>query len=241
MVAVRFWIADEPQISKPQREKIRRVLPVVEHAAPKVAEQNKPVPEDKDPKKQIDPGYLTGINPKLPPKKYLPTIEEVEKARLGPDGKPRRQSIYKTPIEQALGTIFTTPLGCPPPPLPSIPSISSQEQLQKFFDTPLEYDKNASREANENRILMSQVRDEFSKYLDEGGKAKDFVNYYVEELRASYELRKMAQMMLVDMSRSGEDAESLRNFRDKANAILAEKGIRSLAVPPSVKRAMGEE
>ena len=241
MVAVRLWVADGPQISKPQREKARPALPVVKRASQKAAEQNQPAPEVEDPKKQIDPGYLTGINPKLPPKKYLPTIEEVEKARLGPDGKPRRQSIYKTPIEQALGTIFTTPLGYPPPPLPSIPSISSQEQLEKFFDTPIEYDKNASRETNENRIMMSQVRDEFRRYLDEGGKAKDFVSYYVEELRTSYELRRTAQKMLVDMSRSGEDAQSLRNFRDKANAILAEKGIRSLAVPPSVRQAMGEE
>ena len=241
-VVVVVWLLKGGKEPAPQPE-IDRPKPIADNLKNRTPKRtvSTSVAEEIDPKKQIDPGYLTGTSPKLPPKKYLPTIEEVEKARLGPDGKPRRQSIYKTPIEQTLGMIFTTPLGNPPPPLPSIPSISSEAQLQKFFDTPLEYDKNASKEINENRILMTQVRDEFRRYLDEGGSAKNFVNYYVEELRTSYMLRKTAQMMLVDMCRSGEDAKSLQEFRDRANLILTEKGIKPLAVPPSVRQAMGEK
>ena len=194
-----------------------------------------------DPKKQPHPMYKQPTNPKLPKKKYIPTIEEVEKARLGPDGKPRKMSIYKTPIEQALGMIFTTKLGSPPPMLPNIPAFTTEEQLNKFLETTFEYDKDAPQAVNENRMMMQQVRDEFAAYLKDGGDIKGFVDYYVGELRASYDQWKTAQKMVVDMAREGEDPATIRAFRDKANEMLAAKGIKELAFPPSVRKAMGEE
>lgn len=194
-----------------------------------------------DPKKLPHPAYDTRVHPSLPPKKYIPTVEEVEKARLGPDGKPRPMSIYKTPVEEALGIIFSTKLGMPPPFLPNIPSCTSVEQLNEFLERRFDFDADAPETVKENRLMMQQVRDELKSYLDEGGDIGGFVDYYVGELRASYEQWKTAQMMLVDMARAGDDAESLRRFRDAANGLLEEKGIRPLAVPPSIRRAMGEE
>jgi len=88
---------------------------------------------------------------------------------------------------------------------------------------------------------LNQVKDELKKYLDEGGSIGGFIDFYVGELRASHEQWKTAQKMLVDMARSGEDAESLRSFRDAANKLLAEKGIKAITVPPSVRKAMGEK
>ena len=125
--------------------------------------------------------------------------------------------------------------------LPSIPSISTPERLQKFFDTAMVYDKDAPKEVNENRMMMQQVQDELKRYLDEGGTASGFVEYYQNELRVAHEEWKMAQKMLIDMSRGGEDASVMREFRDRANAILAERGIKPLAVPPFVRQSMGEE
>ena len=46
--------------------------------------------------------------------------------------------------------------------------------------------------------------------------------------------------MLIEMSRSGESAEKMRNFRDKANEILGKRGIKPLAVPPFVRESMNE-
>lgn len=227
----------------PLREPRPAAIPQAKPAKTPVAEvhvaaTNAPVV---DPKKQIAPGYRHPSNPNLPRKKYFPTVEEVERARLGPDGKPRKMSIYKTPLEQSLGILFTTKLGSPPPMLPSIPSISTPERLQKFFDTAMVYDKDAPKEVNENRMMMQQVKDELKRYLDEGGTASRFVEYYQNELRVAHEEWKMAQKMLIDMSRGGEDASVMREFRDKANAILAERGIKPLAVPPFVRQSMGEE
>lgn len=196
---------------------------------------------DVDPRTLTHPSYAKKINPALPPKKYIPTVEEVENARLGPDGRPRPMSIYRTPAEQALGMIFTTELGSPPPMLPDIPRCTSKEVLDEFLSRTFAYDKNATTAINENRIIMQQVRDELKNYIDGGGDIGGFIDFYVGELRASHEQWKTAQTMLVDMARAGEDAESLRTFRDAANRLLAEKGIKPLTVPPSVRRAMGEE
>lgn len=232
--------------AKPERIVVRHEK---KHSKPAIVKSStqKPVSTEKheaevvDPKKLPHPLYDKKIHPSLPPKKYVPTIEEVENARLGPDGKPRKMSIYKTPAEQALGMIFTTELGSPPPILPSIPRCTSKEQLHEFLERTFEYDKDASKAVNENRIMMNQVKDELKKYLDEGGSIGGFIDFYVGELRASHEQWKTAQKMLVDMARSGEDAESLRSFRDAANKLLAEKGIKAITVPPSVRKAMGEK
>ena len=221
--------AEKRQTSKKQ---IAQVQPA---AAPKAVIETNIVD-----KTAPHPGYRQPTNPNLPRKKYIPTIEEIEKARLGKDGKPRKMSIYKTPLEQALGILFTTKLGSPPPMLPSIPAISSPEMLQKFFNTAMEYDKDASKAVNENRILMQQVKDELKKYLDEGGTPNGFVEYYQNELRAAHDEWKTAQKMLIEMSRSGESAEKMRNFRDKANEILGKRGIKPLAVPPFVRESMNE-
>ena len=203
-----------------------------------VAQETK---EEVDPKKLPDSNYKKILNPKLPPKKYIPTVEEVEQARLGPDGKPRKVSIYKTPAEQAMGAIFSTELGSPPPLLPSIPKCTSEEQLQEFLQRTFAYDKDVPQPVNENRILLQQVQAELREYLSAGGDIGGFIDFYVGELKACNEQWKTAQRMLVDMARSGEDAQSLRQFRDAANDLLARKGIKALTYPPSVRAAMGEE
>ena len=194
-----------------------------------------------DSRKLPHPAYKQPTNPNLPPKKYIPTIEEVENARLGPDGKPRTMSVYKSAAEQAMGMIFSTKLGSPPPRLPNIPKCTSKEQLEEFLNRTFVYDKDASKELNENLIMMQQVRDELAQYLNEGGEIGGFINFYVNELNACHEQWKTAQQMLIDMARSGEDAETLRQFRDSANKLLADKGIKALQVPPSVRSLMGEE
>lgn len=233
-----FFAGGDKPVEK-KAEKKPTVIKEVKPAPAPVAPTN--APPAIDPKKQPHPMYKQPTNPKLPKKKYIPTIEEVEKARLGPDGKPRKMSIYKTPIEQALGMIFTTKLGSPPPMLPNIPAFTTEEQLNKFLETTFEYDKDAPQAVNENRILMQQVRDEFKNYLNDGGDIKGFVDYYVGELRASYDQWKTAQKMVVDMAREGEDPATIRAFRDKANEMLTAKGIKELAFPPSIRKAMGEE
>lgn len=226
-----------PRKDAPSRTSTVRALST--KAGQSVATNKTPVAIN--PKKIPHPAYGKKINPALPPKKYIPTVEEVENARLGPDGRPRPMSIYKTPAEQALGLIFTTELGSPPPALPNIPRCTSQENLNEFLSRTFESGKNAAEAVIENRMIMNRVKEELKTYLDEGGDVGGFIDFYVGELRASHEQWKTAQTMLVDMARSGEDAESLRGFRDAANELLAEKGIKPLTVPPSVRHAMGEE
>lgn len=219
--------------------KIAEVIPVARPEAPAMVEE---VCEDViDPKKLPDPAYDKKLHPSLPPKKYIPTVEEVENARLGPDGKPRPMSIYKSPAEQAMGVIFSTELGAPPPVLPNIPQCTSEEQLQDFLERTFAYDKDAPREVNENRIMMEQVQSELKEYLNDGGDIGGFIDFYVGELRACHEQWKTARNMLVDMARAGEAPETLRQFRNSANALLAERGIRALTIPPSVRARMEED
>lgn len=233
-----MWPEEKKVVEEPTKKKaaIKQVNVVTNRQVVKVVEK-----EEIDPKKMPHPMYKQPTNPKLPKKKYIPTVEEIEKARLGPDGKPRKMSIYKTPVEQALGMIFTTELGSPPPRLFDIPSFATEEQLKKFLDTTFAYDKDASDAVNENRIMMQQVQDEFKKYLDDGGDVKGFVDYYVGELHASYDQWKTAQKMIINMVKDGERPEVVKDVRDKVNALLSERGIKKLAFPPSIRSAMGEE
>lgn len=188
------------------------------------------------------PAYLQkNQNPKLPPKRYIPSIEEVEAAHLGPDGKPKKVAIYKSGLEQTMSAIFSTKLGSPPPMLPSIPSQVTPKQLEKFLGTAFEYDKDAPLAVRENRILMQQVKDEFKKYVDDGGDPQKFISYYYQELKTANEEWKTAQKMVVEMSRNGEDAEVVRQFRDRANKMLGERGIKPLVLPRSVRAHLGEE
>lgn len=232
--------AHEEELPKERkRGKIAEVVPVARSEEPAMVEE---VYEDIiDPKKLPDPAYNKKLHPSLPPKKYIPTVEEVEKARLGPDGKLRPMSIYKSPAEQAMAVIFSTELGAPPPVLPNIPQCTSEEQLQDFLERTFAYDKDAPREVNVNRIMMEQVQSELKEYLNDGGDIGGFIGFYVGELRACHEQWKTARNMLVDMARTGESPETLRQFRDSANALLAERGIRALTVPPSVRARMEED
>jgi len=234
-----WWMSSRrtptPTVTKERPRKVITPTPRVK-AVPQKEQQVTEV----DPGKQIAPGYRHPTNPNLPRKKWFPTVEEVEKARLGPDGKPKKKSIYKTPLEQSLGILFTTKLGSPPPMLPNITAISTPERLQKFLDTAMEYDKDAPAAVNENRIMMQQVKDELKRYLEEGGSPEGFVEFYQNELRVAHDEWKTAQKMLIEMSRGGEDPEVMRQFRDKANEILGKRGIKPLAVPPFVRASMGE-
>ena len=177
-----------------------------------------------------DPMYARQ-NPMLPPKKYIPSIEEVEKARLGSDGKPRKISIYKSSFEQTLGRLFSTPLGSRQPMMPNLAPMLSRGELESFLNREFVYDKDQPQSVNENRILMHQVKDELKKYLEDGGKAEKFVSYYQGELQAAFEEWKTAQTMLMEMRRSGESDETLCSFRDKANELLSARGIKPIVIP----------
>lgn len=193
--------------------------------------------EDKDRPAREQPK----TNGRLPPKKYIPTLGEIEKARLGKNGKPKVKSIYKSPLEQSLGMIFTTKLGNPAPMLPNIPRITSEKQLQDFLTQTFPYDKEASQSVNENRMMMEKVRGEFKQFLSEGGKVEEFIDYYVGELRSAHESWKSAQKMLLEMNRDGESLENIVSFKEKADALLSEKGIKSLVYPPNIRKMLQSE
>ena len=193
-------------------------------------------------KSKPHPAYLKkNSNSRLPPKRYIPSIEEVEAAHLGPDGKPKRVAIYKSGLEQTLSVIFSTELGSMPPMLPSIPSQVTPEQIEKFLNTPFEYDKDASKRVNENRILLENVKKEFKKYIDDGGDPKRFVGYYYDELKVAHDEWKTARDMVVNMSRNGDDPKLVREFRDRANKLLDERGIKPVVLPRSVRIHIGDE
>lgn len=244
IVVILFRTKTEPKVTdKPVSETRRSLIADFEPSAGPVSSDSVTTTTEEavvDPRNLPDPMYNKKLNPALPPKKYIPTVAEVEKARLGPDGKPKVMSIYKTPVEQAMGVIFTTELGSPVPMLPCIPQCTSKEQLEDFLTRIFACDEDASEEVKENRKILQEVQNELAEYLDQGGDIGGFIDFYVGELRACHEQWKTAQRILVDMARAGEDPATLRKFRDGANELLTSKGIKPLTFPPSIRAAMGE-
>lgn len=178
-----------------ERGLIKEVKPAAAPVAAPVAEPTNDMQETTY--KQPDPKFG------LKPKKWLPTKEEVAKARLGRDGKPRKKSIYKTPTEQALGQFFSTKLGNHPPMIPNIASLATEKELEKFFSSSFEAPEDASEAVKENRRMMRQVKEELKQFVDEGGSVGEFVDYYRGQIQTAYDMWKDAETILIDMVQGG--------------------------------------
>ena len=146
---------------------------------------------------------------------------------------------YRTCTEQILGWIFSCPVGNAPMPLPNLPpkELEHLEEILATPNLPKETDDNFVKEQKE---IIQQAKIEFRKFLDEGGKPRDFLNYYHDLLINYHDQFMDAQKSVLKAVRE-EDPEFAREYLIKVNAQLAEKGIKPITLSRKFSERIGIE
>ena len=146
---------------------------------------------------------------------------------------------YRTCTEQILGWIFSCPLGNSPMPLPNLPP-KELEHLEEILATPNLPKETDDDFVKEQKEIIQQAKIEFRKYLDEGGKPGDFLNYYHDLLINYHDQFVDAQKSVLKVVRE-EDPEFARQYLLKVNAQLAEKGIKPVTLSRKFSERIGIE
>lgn len=146
--------------------------------------------------------------------------------------------LYGTALEQTMDWIFTCEVGNPPPLLPPM-SLFDQMHLAEILvsDNPV-LDTNDEREF-ESKEMMKVAKDEFIKFLKDGGNPDEFLTYYHGQLVAAHEEWKLAREAIYNAVRT--EPEIALEFARQVNERLAEKGIRQVVVPQKMLEAFGVE
>jgi hypothetical protein len=134
---------------------------------------------------------------------------------------PPSQMVFKTATEQALDVIFNTPVGSSPPPL--IMLDIPRYELDKLGDILLQvdkYDKEDSDKVKERKLMVQRAKEEFKKFIDKGGKPRDFLDYYYNELQRCNLIWEESQRVAVEAARF-EEPEIARELVEAINRKLA--------------------
>lgn len=152
---------------------------------------------------------------------------------------PPSQMVFKTATEQALDVIFNTPVGSPPPPL--IMLDIPRYELDKLGDILLqvdEYDKEDSDKVKERKLMVQRAKEEFKKFIDEGGKPRDFLDYYYNELQRCNLIWEESQRVAVEAARF-EEPEIARELVETINRKLATEGIMPVQLRENLRNRLG--
>ena len=140
--------------------------------------------------------------------------------------------VFSSTTEQILSGFANTRPGYPPPITLRLPTA---ESIEEILDTPIEImedDDEATVELKEN---CARMKEEIRAYIADGGTAENFLLWYHNELSKDYEEWRASQEHIVQLLKDGELEEAER-FAEEANADLAARGIRQVALPPRLVR-----
>ncbi len=153
-----------------------------------------------------------------------------------PDATSNR--VYSTSLEQTIDWIFSCELGSPPPILPQI-SLYDQIHLAEILirDNPiLETDSDKVKESKEQMKLAKQ---EFIKFIKQGGNPDDFLPYYHGQLVAAHDEWKSARESIFEIVKT--EPEIALEYAEQVNKKLSEKGIKTVVIPEKMLDAFGVE
>ena len=149
------------------------------------------------------------------------------------------KNIFRSATEKMLYSIFSTPLGSPPPPMCRIP-LRDKAELEAILNATFEQSNDKDEKRKEMEQTVDAARKVFKDYIDKGGKPDEFMDYFRDELAKYHEDWKMAQKVAMAACRD-EDPEVARQMIEEINSRLAEKGIKPVNVPPKYRERMGLE
>ena len=142
--------------------------------------------------------------------------------------KAPKKSAFKTAAESYLAWMFKTEMGDAPPPLFRI-SEADKKRLAEILDSDDPAKEGDSAAVAAGKDMLQVMKKELKRYVEEGGKPDDFVQYYhglLKEANVAWcECRKMAYRAVRE-----EDPEVAKSLIDQMNESLAAKGIKKVVV-----------
>lgn len=195
----------------------------------------KPVPEAPKP-------VVTNVaEPKLsaPKLTHEERIEMLEKKILEnpPNMSVRSNRVFSTGLEQSLAAIFSTPLGAPPPLIPTRLSPVTLVHLEKILDTPNEILETDSEKAVEAKMACAAAKKEMKAYVDGGGDPEKFLEHYHSILRQANAEWKAAQFTLIETMKT--DPGLAPTMEAEVNENFKARGMRPIKMPPGLKERYG--
>lgn len=153
---------------------------------------------------------------------------EIKRREISPEEWNRLTNrVFKTGTEQLLSWVCQVTPGDMPMPIPHLDDEEKKNLVAILFS------KNPVKEGDSERIAnlkqdVDYAKKEMAKYIREGGDPDEFLQYYFKELKNAFEYRNEVLSQISELYEDG-DRELARAFAKKANEILAEKGIRTVA------------
>ena len=205
--------------------------------------------------KTVDPveGYISrhrfrGDRSKLS-KEGLEGVERREKflAQLARDKKlqfhmtnipEQAEATFKNPTEQVMDWIFNANVGPDAPP--PLPMISGYE----LDDMPITLEQMSEIKEDDDETVIARkkmvdaAKAELKDYMARGGNARDFLQFYHQQLEHYHDLWIDATSKAEEVCRT-EDPETARKFIDKTNKELAKKGILPIQVRKGLMKRIG--
>lgn len=146
--------------------------------------------------------------------------------------------IYATSLEQTMDWVFSCEIGNPPPILPPM-SVFDYIHLTEILirDNPIL--ENDSEKVKNSKETMKLAKQEFIKFIKEGGNPDDFLPYYHGQLVTAHNEWKEARASIYEVVKT--EPEIAVEFAKKVNERLASKGIKQVIIPQKMLEAFGIE
>lgn len=145
---------------------------------------------------------------------------------------------FRTGVEQVASWIFTTRIGDTPPPLPRI-SIRDEAHLREILSTPNDVSENDSEKIIDAKQTVEAVKQLMEAYLNKGGRAQEFFEYYHSQLKEAHDVWRDHQVTLMKALKEDPDTASI--IYKELSEDLTSKGIKPLMVPPKFWIQLGLE
>ena len=181
---------------------------------------------------------------KEPPKPLLTRDERIDKIEKKILETPLDLSVqtnraFRTGLEQSLAAIFSTPLGAPPPMIPTRMAPVTLVHLQQILDAPNEILETDSEKVVEAKMACAAAKKEMKAYMDGGGDPEKFLEHYHSILQQANGEWRAAQFKLIETMKN--DPSLAPTMEAEINENFKARGIRPIRMPPGLKERYGIE
>ena len=218
--------ATSSSLQKKDRGLIKEVTPAAApKAKPEAVKKRVITPEEQ---RKLCPGD-EGWDPAAHPFVLVPTNRREEVVE-------DKHPVVRNATEQILHWICSVQPGDAPALCPDLPAMEL-ENLNRILDQPADYQYDESMDRLEAKRAIETARKELKDYVAKGGDPHEFFRYYHMQLMNMFHERSLAQQSVVNVIK--EDPEIAREYVEKVNARLAEKGIKPVSLSPKMRKRLG--
>ena len=163
-------------------------------------------------------------------------IDPLEKA------KRKIEPISQTSLEAEIEAIFTVEVGDRPPI--GLPALTERDirRLPEILISKCEIRPEDAEDIKERKQIVDFAKQEFRKFIKNGGDPKEFLPFYQEELQLAYDKRMDAQRSIQKILKDLDcnDPEYIREYVTRIDKMLTDQGIKPTRHNKKIKELLGE-